>query len=314
MLRRNVPLLALLAILAAGSAPAATHPLIGAYPGDWPTAANLARYETLQGRHLDIGLIYVDFATDFSVFRANAEACRRNGTLLLISWMPNGFTCAQIADGAKDDYVHRMARDLKGWGSPVRIRPIYECNGDWFSWAMGKPENKPADYVRAFRHLVDVFRAEHVTNVQWEYNVNYESSAGATLMDGYPGDDYVDLLGIDGYNWGTTQSWSSWRSFRATFDHAYRTLAARHKPISLSEWGCTEFGGDKAAWITDAFRQITASGDYDLIESAVWFHINKETDWRIDSSEASLAAYRSAIGSSSTPAAPSAPRPSPEKP
>lgn len=295
-------LLSLLGALLVGSASAATSPLVGAYPEDWPTAANIAQYEALQGRHLDVALIYVNFDTPFKSFRENADACYRNRTLLLISWMPNGHTCAQIAAGVKDDYVREMARDLKRWGHEIRIRPLYECNGDWFSWAMGKPENPAADYVKAFRRIVDLFRAEGASNVKWEYNINYENSANATFMEGYPGDAYVDFVGIDGYNWGTMRTWSSWRSFRETFDAAYQALATRRKPLSISEWGCTELGGDKAAWIADAFDQIRNSGRYDLIESVVWFHINKETDWRINSSESSHAAYRKAVDFRTSPA------------
>ena len=54
-----------------------------------------------------------------------------------------------------------------------------------------------------------------------------------------------------------------------------------------------EEGSDKAAWIGDAFSAIR--NKYLQIRAIIWFHIAKETDWRINSSEASLNAYCEAV-------------------
>jgi hypothetical protein len=65
------------------------------------------------------------------------------------------------------------------------------------------------------------------------------------------------------------------------------------KPIIISEIACTEQGGDKAAWISDAFDALKTR--YPRIKAFTWFELNKETDWRINSSASALTAYRSAL-------------------
>ena len=69
-------------------------------------------------------------------------------------------------------------------------------------------------------------------NVKWIWTTNVTNHGeGATLTGNYPGDEYVDYISIDGYNWGKSQSWSSWKSFAQVFDDAYKALANIDKPI-----------------------------------------------------------------------------------
>ena len=89
-------------------------------------------------------------------------------------------------------------------------------------------------------------------------------------------------MAFDGYNWGTVQAGSSWRAFTAITGTIYAGLAAKGKPIMIPEMASAEQGGDKAAWIAAILPALKAS--YPAIKAFVWFHMNKETDWRIDSS------------------------------
>jgi len=73
-----------------------------------------------------------------------------------------------------------------------------------------------------------------------------------------------------------------------------------NKPVMISETASTEVGGDKAQWITSAFAQLPVR--FPRIESLTWFNTNKETDWRVESSPASLEAFRTAVaGADHTP-------------
>jgi beta-mannanase len=108
----------------------------------------------------------------------------------------------------------------------------------------------------------------------------------------YPGDHFVDWVGMDGYNWGTTRPWSRWQRFGEIFGPIYPDYAAR-KPTMICEIASAERGGDKAAWIRNMGAEL--AGRFARIRSVVWFDANKETDWRIDSSPASLAAFRSIV-------------------
>src|SRR5262249_39884944 len=87
-----------------------------------------------------------------------------------------GITTKDIAAGKLDGYVHDYARDVRAYGSPVFIRPIcQEMNGAWYYNC--SPHARPgvltaADFVSAWRRVVDIFRAEGVTNVAWVWNPN----------------------------------------------------------------------------------------------------------------------------------------------
>jgi beta-mannanase len=131
----------------------------------------------------------------------------------------------------------------------------------------------------------DIFTAAGATNVLWVFSPNVDSVPGDAWnqwSNYYPGDDYVDWTAFDGYNWGTVQAGSSWRSFTAMTGTIYAGLTAKGKPIMIPETASAEQGGDKAAWIADILPSLRTS--FPGIKAFVWFHMNKETDWRVDSS------------------------------
>ncbi len=109
----------------------------------------------------------------------------------------------------------------------------------------------------------------------------------------YPGDDVVDWIGLDGYNWGATQTWSNWMSFYDTFSEIYNRFKTSAKPLMVAEFASTEYGGSKSQWIREAF--LYTRGVFPRIKALTWFNINKETDWRINSSEVSCTAYQQSV-------------------
>ena len=149
-----------------------------------------------------------------------------------------------------------------------------------------------------------------VENVLWVWCPNAPFETMDTAYGGgdwnkvqnyYPGDAYVDWLCFDGYNWGTSafgQSFdASWAGFDEIFSQSYQVLQTINssKPIIIGEFASTEDGGDKAAWVRDAFQSLEQN--YPQIRAVIWFHINKETDWRINSSPEVLSAFADAMGS-----------------
>jgi hypothetical protein len=104
----------------------------------------------------------------------------------------------------------------------------------------------------------------------------------------------VDIVALDGYNWGTSASWSGWISPQDLFAPGIaqlRTLAPG-VPILIAETASSEAGGSKAAWNTELVRYLAAQPD---VLGFVWFHLQKETDWRINSTDASAAAFITAL-------------------
>ena len=168
-------------------------------------------------------------------------------------------------------------------------------NGNWYPWDgshNGANASATAKYIAAYRRIHDLFVSAGATNVVWVFCPNVDSVPGDAWnqwSNYYPGDAYVDWMGFDGYNWGTVQTGSSWRTFANIAGTIYTGLAGKGKPIMIAETASTELGGDKAAWIAGLLPVL--GGSFPSIRAVVWFHMNKETDWRVDSSPAAREAF-----------------------
>lgn len=243
-------------------------------------------FEALAGRKVRIGSSFVAWTEDWPNELHVRD--REEGRIPLIAW-DGRRDLAAVAGGRWDGLLRRRAAAVREFGSPVRVRWGAEFNGSW-NPAFGRSEA----FVAAWRHVVDVFRAEGAANADWVW-CPYAFSERSGVNDWrpyYPGDRYVDWVGMDGYNWGATRSWSSWQSFSAIFGPLYRDYAGR-KPIAICEVASAEAGGDKAAWIRDMGFQLRER--FPAVRSLAWFDIDKETDWRINSSQSSLAAFRGVV-------------------
>jgi len=164
-------------------------------------------------------------------------------------------------------------------------------NGSWAPWEAGVNGNTPQQYVAAWRHVHDIFAAHGATNVKWVWGPNvFGGGSAVDFTPYYPGSKVVDVLALDGYNWGALDVW---QTYSQVFGSSYDVLVKLdpRKPVMIAETASTELGGDKAAWITSAYtREIPRRTP--RVKIVVWFNIKKETDWRVESSLASLAAYR----------------------
>jgi beta-mannanase len=182
-------------------------------------------------------------------------------------------------------------------------------NGDWQSFQPTRDGAKanggtPAEFVAAWRHVVDHLRAAGVDNIKWVFNPTVDTYAETThVSDIWPGAGYVDVLGLDGFNWGEDPMWGEWRPFTAIFAKQYRRLTRLHPtaPVWICEVGSKEPRRDdgaprdrrqsKARWITD----MMSARAFPRIDTVIWFNEAKERDWRIESSRGSLRAMRRAL-------------------
>lgn len=237
---------------------------------------------------------YLDWSDNFTP--NIAQRFSDYGVLPELTWQPQisstGVVTAEVIAGIYDDYLTRFANDIKTFGKPIRITLAPEANSEWVPW--GTNSNTNEQHKQFWRYVVAKFRGQQVTNVQWVWSPNVHFwGEKYSYADLYPGNDYVDYVGLDGYNWGTSQSWSSWQSFRDIFASSYEDLIKiSDKNILISEMASAEVGGDKAKWIADTFASLAS---FPRIQGFTWFNINKETDWRIESSPASQTAFSNAL-------------------
>lgn len=270
-------------------------------------AANAAR-PTVVAHHFQA---WGDTANRFPLHACD-QALSRNA-VPLITWEPwvagGGVTQAsyQLGDiiaGAYDAYITQWALECKAYGEGILLRFAHEMNGNgWTPWQEGYNGNTAGQFVTAWRHVHDLFTAQNVTNVRWVWCPNVDlgnPSTGWTYLPSlYPGDAYVDWLGLDGFNWGATTG-HTWQTFAEVFGATYTRLAtiAPSKPLLLGEVASTETGGSKAAWITDAFT-VAIPTTTPSVRGVVWMDADQTStgglDWRITSSTTARDAYRAAI-------------------
>jgi hypothetical protein len=211
---------------------------------------------------------------------------------------PN-FQLSDIIEGHHDAYIRKFAEAAKAWGHPFYLRFNWEMNGGWFAWAEGVNGNKAGEYVAAWRHVHDIFTQVGATNATWVWcpNVDPENQM-QDLGKLYPGDAYVDWTGLDGYNWGTNPTRPDrWRSFDSLYSSTYKKITgsiAPSKPLMISEVGCSEYGGSKAAWIKDMLAKIPTN--YPKIHGVLWFDkFDDGMDWPIETSASATAAFAEGI-------------------
>ncbi|MHB8512481.1 MAG: glycoside hydrolase family 26 protein [Actinomycetota bacterium] len=244
------------------------------------------------------------------------------GIVPMVTWEPwkpelfggNGanqpeYSLKRIASGAFDSYIKRYAEACRSYGGPLMIRLFHEMDGFWYPWGGTVNGNTPQLFVASWRRIHDIFRAAGATNVTWIWSVNTLSvpfTPQNQIENYWPGSSYVDWVGATGFNRGNTKPQTVWESFDQVYSDRYHRLLQFGKPVILSEMGAPETGGDKAAWITNAFEAIESR--YPKVGAIIWFDrpTSPIEDWRIDSSKQSLAAFTASLASSAVLGAPAA--------
>ncbi|MGN6781303.1 MAG: glycoside hydrolase family 26 protein [Marmoricola sp.] len=225
---------------------------------------------------------------------------------VLLSWDMGSSRFRSWAQGAHDDYLRRIAQAARAYPWRVYVRPWPEMNGDWQPFQPTAQGGKPAggtyaEFKAAWRHVVSYTRARGATNLRWVFNPSADTYPGTTPVSRiWPGSRYVDVLGIDGFNWGDGGNYGGWRSFATVFNRQYDALTALDSdaPVWICEFGSKEPREDdgapattdasKAAW----FRTALTLRSMPRLTALTFFQMAKERDWRADSSADALKAVQ----------------------
>jgi len=277
------------------------------------------------------GIFEEGLQTDLTRVQAHATDLGKSPTMVMwyIDWHNSGFPTTQaqnvhnagyvphivwepwmgldeILAGNWDSYLQTFGQSVNQFGHPVMLRFGHEFNGDWYPWSYDNGNlngniASAAKWVQAYKYVHDKVVAAGATNAIWLWSPN-AGNGGKNAQDitaYYPGDNYVDWIAVDGYNWGTSQSWSSWQSFSDVFGSVYTKLVANYpgKPIMLGEFGSSSTGEtaghDKVTWINDLFTQLKTN--FPHIKAFTWFNVNKETDWRFNTTAQTKAAFKTGM-------------------
>lgn len=283
-----------------------TLPAVGAYVdgGPWDPAAWPA-FIDLVGRAPAVLMWYQGWGAEEPEFKPEfLDRAYALGAVPMITWEPwdyrrgtpqPQYALRQILAGRFDDYVRRWARASRAYGRPYFLRFAHEMNTSAYPWGYGVSGNRPEQYVEVWRRLRRIFAEEGALNVLWVWSPNVDYPGAGPLEAFFPGDEYVDWVGMDGYNGGAALPWGGWLSFSQVFGPTYRRLTALStRPIMVAETASAEAGGDKAAWIRSALLKEIPE-DFPRIRAVIWFHARKEADWRVNSSPEALSAFREAL-------------------
>jgi hypothetical protein len=237
--------------------------------------AAVATFEAFAGRKLERTVDAID-QQDWKSIRSSAgwlSHCWSGAPLKLtvsVPMIPNGTqsSLAQGASGAYDDVFRDIAaRLVQDKLSDATIRLGWEFNGDWMPWTAAKD---PASYITFFRRIVGVMRAVPNQHFLFEWTPGIGQHAIAPDR-AYPGDDVVDVIGMDIYNeWWSPQYAAPQARFAWLRDQPYGLAwlsafaAAHRKPTAYSEWGSGtrpdgHGGGDDPYFITQMAAWFAAT-------------------------------------------------------
>lgn len=306
----------------------------GAFPfmgntEDEVTKDRIEMFEQLAGKKI----AWVNFSNNWYkgiVFPArDVQLINSLGKIPYIRMMPRSnyntfqtdplYTYDNILKGKFDKQLHKWAADARDKNVPLMLEFGTEVNGNWFPWSGSwnggrykdfgdkNEADGPEKFRETYRYIIDIFRDEKAYNITWVFHPNGVSAPDEAWNSAdayYPGDDYIDWIGVSVY--GSQHPGTYWYEFDDVMSKAYSSLKkiSTKKPMAVFEFGVTEdpAKGNKAEWIVSALSSFI-SKRYPLIKAISYFQTEfKNTDGtisdlKINSSESSLSAYKNLIQS-----------------
>lgn len=243
----------------------------------------------------------------FEPLTPSLNAIANNGSVPCMTWEPmtvlnnkeEAIPYNDILEGVYDEYLTQVAKEIQEWNHPLIIRLAHEMNLQRYHWGTSQNhfgEQSPEIYIRLFQYVVNFFKERNVKNILWAFCPNADSVPDKPWnkpASYYPGNESVDILGMDGYNWMMTpeiakargENWTKpWLSFEQIFINLYKELKtiAPNKPIFVFETASVSRNGQKKSeWIQAAIQTAKKW----KLAGIIWFQANKEEDWRIQQND-----------------------------
>jgi hypothetical protein len=282
---------------------------IGSYNPDVPheDLTGLENYNAAAGRKAAYVSWHQSFGPSYEAeFSApSAKALLDEGYGQVLTWNPADYRYGAnqpvysqdaIIRGDYDSYMRQYLTGIKNSGIPtIYLRFAHEMNGDWFAWGdHGMNGNSPENYRQMFQHVVDLSREVGATNIEWVWcpSVSYAANVKHPMSAFYPGDDYVDWICLDGYNWAEVHETKS-VSFDTIYVVSYAEITAiTDKPLMIDEYSSHETNQSytKAQFFDDLRTVIPQK--YPRIKAMSVFNVEADGgNWPITSSTAANDAY-----------------------
>jgi mannan endo-1,4-beta-mannosidase len=247
--------------------------------------AHVTAFQRATGAHIELVEFYNPFTSPFQ--RREAQQATALGALPLIQLNPRNVSLARIAAGRYDERIRRYADAVRAFRCRVVISWGHEMNGWWYTW--GLPWTKPATFIAAWRRIHDIFAREDARNVIWSWDPthlyqHYANKSASLASEWYPGNAYVDWIGLDGYL-------RAGQTFEDIFGRQLRNIRSMTgKPVYIAETGVAG-GPNQASQIAGLFAAVKKY----RLAGLVWFDLDGTQPWRLEGRPAGLAAYRKAV-------------------
>lgn len=278
------------------------------------------------GEYPSIVATYKDWKTPFN--SSEVQSVYSAGSQPMITWEPwdanagganqPTYTLASIYNGQHDAYIQTWIDSLKTENTPkpILLRFAHEMNGDWYPWGYqvngnvtgtydGVNHRSNGDYAKAWRYIHDKFTTAGIDNtkVQWVFAPNATSASGVDFYNFWPGADYVDINGIDGFNWGTQQTWSTWQGpwdvLGGGLWHLNNDPDVSGKPIIITETASVQSEGSnsQSQWVRDLVYWLANDANNQNVVGFIYFDYNKVEgsqmiDWRFDATSDGITAMK----------------------
>lgn len=198
------------------------------------------------------------------------------GSTPFLQWNPRKAPLSQIAAGQYDGYIRSYARQIKSFGHAIVLSFAHEMNGNWYSW--GRQSATPAQFIGAWRRIHTIFAHQHVSNVTWSWD---PSHTGAPANPWWPGNAFVDRIGIDGYL-------RNGQTFAQIFQQQLANIRqVTNRPIFIAETSVAP-GRGQGNQVASLFQGVS---QYHLM-GFVWFDINRLEPWRLEGRPVAIRAFR----------------------
>ena len=274
--------------IARATLPAKPLSYLGVYADGVPAGfSGVTQFASRVGVTPNIALYYSSWQEQFK--SAFAWEAYDDDVTPAVQIEPFGVSMAAIANGKYDSYLDRYAGQVRTFGHAVIIGFAHEPNGSWYPWGAGSVS--PDVWIAAWRHVVNVFRAQGADNVIWLWTVNSQGPDGAMADAWWPGDGYVTWVGVDGYYTGPGDT------FKGVFGGVLSEVQGLGKPVIISETAVGPRTGNQVSGIDDLFAGLRASKLLGLI----WFDTAQDSgqykeNWRLEGNSALVDAFRRAGG------------------
>lgn len=258
--------------------------MLGVYTQD------LAEFDQAVGHPAGLIVRYLHWGSAFPAVPVVGAAGLHAETVLEIEPNQSGRpTATQIAQGKGDAWLRHFGVSIAGYGDPVVISFEPEMNGLWHQ----RPWHEDArSYVAAFRHIHTVLsRTAASSLITWLWQPSAIHIHTPNPMPWWPGSKYVDVVGLDGYYYFPSDT------FSGIFAKTISLVRHRTKlPILVGETAVGPQSKHQAWGIRNLFSGV---GQYGLI-GLIWYDQRQNglpyhQDWRLEDTHAAMASFRSEL-------------------